>query len=388
MHISFAALAAGLTLSFASASMAQSLRDVSGPAETPPSSFSGTQYVDSQGCIFIRAGVDGATTWVPRVDRQRNVVCGATPTFADAKPVPTPDGVVLPPSPDIAVLAPPPPPVRSVTYQPSPEPEYLYPPYSPPPTYAGPPPGTSISPCPNLSVLGQRYVANDRGPVRCGPQAESPYYEGYAGAYQPGYGIVISKPPVIAPPPGYRAAFDDGRFNTYRGPVTEEGNIQMRLVWTDGVPRRLVRRNTERYVVVNGVPTAEREYILTNGGYGFFPRGGGTYYGYGVPGPGDGYVISSKGVEPPSTVPAVKPEFSSVKEGHRFVQVGLFTTDAKARASAARIKALGLPVHLGRATHKGKPYLIVLAGPFNSSIALQTGLNAVQGAGYAGARTR
>lgn len=59
---------------------AQNLRDVDGPAEYPPASFKGKQYVDSKGCVFIRAGVDGATTWVPRVARNRKLICGFQPT--------------------------------------------------------------------------------------------------------------------------------------------------------------------------------------------------------------------------------------------------------------------------------------------------------------------
>ena len=59
---------------------AQSLRNNSGPAEYPPESYQGKQYVDSKGCVYIRAGVDGATTWVPRVARNRTVVCGFQPT--------------------------------------------------------------------------------------------------------------------------------------------------------------------------------------------------------------------------------------------------------------------------------------------------------------------
>ncbi|MEM8578517.1 MAG: SPOR domain-containing protein, partial [Pseudomonadota bacterium] len=66
------------------------------PAELPPSSFTGGQFVDSRGCIFIRAGIDGNTTWVPRVTRQRQPICNATPTFgsrvaaAPARPAPAP----------------------------------------------------------------------------------------------------------------------------------------------------------------------------------------------------------------------------------------------------------------------------------------------------------
>ncbi|MGH1575610.1 SPOR domain-containing protein [Planktotalea sp.] len=60
---------------------AQSLARDAGPAETPPASFKGNQYVDSKGCVYIRAGVDGNTNWVPRVSRSRKVVCGLSPSI-------------------------------------------------------------------------------------------------------------------------------------------------------------------------------------------------------------------------------------------------------------------------------------------------------------------
>ena len=57
-----------------------------GPAELPPTDFSGSQFVDSSGCAFVRATVNSVDSWIPRVDRDRNPICNFEPTFAAAEP--------------------------------------------------------------------------------------------------------------------------------------------------------------------------------------------------------------------------------------------------------------------------------------------------------------
>lgn len=55
-------------------------RDLIRPAELPPADYAGQQYVDSRGCMFVRAGSGSRVVWVPRVSRNGAPDCDNPPS--------------------------------------------------------------------------------------------------------------------------------------------------------------------------------------------------------------------------------------------------------------------------------------------------------------------
>jgi hypothetical protein len=81
--ISIAVLAA--TLGVTGLNARTSLQNADEPAVFPPASYKASQYVDSDGCASVRSGHSGHVTWVPRVSRDRKVLCGFKPSLANAQ---------------------------------------------------------------------------------------------------------------------------------------------------------------------------------------------------------------------------------------------------------------------------------------------------------------
>ncbi len=407
----------------------QSVAQVGGPAEQPPAGFTGQQYVDSRGCLFMRAGLSGRTTWVPRIGRDRKAMCSETTPSQAAARLQAPDTAGVQPSapqPKVTVGAP----METVASQMTPTrktgvfapvvvpglsaapamlaPQQVQPQMQQPmqpqvqaqQAYAPSAAGRSVG-CPASAPVLQTLPLNTGGTVTVCTRGDgtatgwvSPNYRSvggairnpqtrqninYTGGVPAGQGQVSGQ---VSGQVGYAPASGSGGYvQTVIGgqaivaPRREAGSYK--AAWKDD------RLNPNRglgtaqgwadqaQVWTNTTPANTYEDVARKKARKAAARAG-------FAAPNAGVRLTSSTMSGQSVAGA----------GRIYVQVGTFGQPSNAQNAAGRLAGMGLPVASAKGARGGQALVSIMAGPFATGAEAQQALAMARSAGFGDAFIR
>ncbi|MEA5163279.1 SPOR domain-containing protein [Cereibacter johrii] len=289
-----------------------------GPAETPPSDFVAPQYVDSEGCVFLRAGVEGAVSWVPRVTRDRKPLCGYPPSLSP----------VVEASPEDA-----------------------------PPTAAD---AAAAAPQADAAAMTAEAGRSD-GPANV---AGDPAAKAAAEAAIATVAAAVARPESDRPAKSWKKRTRLPAVRVQSADAAEALALDRLTLGPDEI--RPASDMPDEVLCPSAVPQPRR----------FAIKGGGSTVLCIHPGRG---LEQARVPRLPATEMALlarQPRTEAPAE--RYVQVGAFLDPANARSVRQRLAALGLPA----AVAEGGALEIVLAGPFNEEASARAALRRLRGTGF------
>ena len=323
------------------------------------------QYVDSQGCAFIRVGFSGPARWVPRVTRQRRQVCGLPPSMSAneraqvaATQVPASVTPVEITNDDPIVTAKP----RALAPKPRTQNSALF--KTALANILRPKPQAQ----PVLRAAPEPMRTTVTDPIRVEPTTK----------------IIRPSGGDFQIPAGYKVAWSDDRLNPNRGIQKVSGMIQTTKHWTNTVPRkhRNVATAPERAAwsklvypfqsrndllnYVNAMDDLDLD-VKSNGAIEMAPANTG----------GVTARVSTRNVAPKTA--------KTLGLVGRYIQVGAYGRSANADRAGKRLTQAGLPVEHRVVDRNGSQLNLILAGPFSDVTQLRRALERARDVGFADA---